>query len=106
MVDPVTRKPTFKLGDFGIAREIPTPGQVGTIAGDLNYLAPEVIFTRQYNQQVDIFSLGRLMGIFSTPPNSTWNTLSNELTDINAFKRPFAYQVRDKAVGAKERGLD
>lgn len=102
----------FKLGDFGIARTALSPGQSGTIAGCLAYMAPEV-FTGQYSHQADIFSLGRVMTEIATkstnsipPPNSRWWGLAQQLTAPNPYQRLLAWRVRDAATEALNNGVD
>lgn len=45
----------FKLGDFGIARRDNTGL---SIKGSYNYMAPEVYYGKEYDERVDIYSLG------------------------------------------------
>ena len=49
-------KGNFKLGDFGIAREI--NDYASTLIGTPYYLAPEVIVEKKYNEKCDIWGLG------------------------------------------------
>ena len=107
MIDPVTGQPTFKIGDFGIARPALLPGQCGTIgAGDYAYMAPEM-FSGQYNHQVDMYSLGKVMAEIVTrygssvpPPNSLWWSLVKQLTQYDPSNRLLAWKVRDEARNA------
>lgn len=48
----------FKLGDFGIARELEKTSASLSKAGTKNYMAPEVYKGFKYNSTVDIYSLG------------------------------------------------
>lgn len=53
---------TFKLGDFGIAREIGGTGSMSmSMRGTPAYIAPEVYSGRRYDGRADIYSLGILM---------------------------------------------
>lgn len=47
----------YKLGDFGIAREMEAT-EKGTAIGTFNYMAPEVFFGQPYGSRADIYSLG------------------------------------------------
>ena len=47
----------FKLGDFGIARNMDSR-TVGTVAGTYTYMAPEIYGNRPYDLTADIYSLG------------------------------------------------
>ncbi|MBQ4562697.1 MAG: protein kinase [Clostridia bacterium] len=48
----------FKLGDFGIARELENVTGALSHKGTLNYIAPEVAMGLEYDARVDIYSLG------------------------------------------------
>jgi len=48
----------YKLGDFGVARELEKTTYNMTRAGTNNYMAPEVFHGRPCNATVDIYSLG------------------------------------------------
>lgn len=50
----------FKLGDFGIAREM-RQTEVGTVAGTYRYMAPEVFHHQPYDSSVDVYSLGLVL---------------------------------------------
>ena len=69
---------SYKLGDFGIARQLEHTFTEMSKKGTLNYMAPEVYKAQQYNSTVDIYSLGIVMYKFAnkwrlpflpTPPN-------------------------------------
>lgn len=48
----------FKLGDFGIARELEKTSAGLSKVGTKNYMAPEIYKGFEYNSTVDIYSLG------------------------------------------------
>jgi len=48
----------FKLGDFGISRELSADGKAGTRTGTPIYMAPEIYNGEEYNAAVDIYSMG------------------------------------------------
>jgi serine/threonine protein kinase len=48
----------FKLGDFGISRQLEKTQSVRSQKGTYQYMAPEVYRGESYNQTVDIYSLG------------------------------------------------
>lgn len=104
-LNPGTNEPIFKLGDFGIARPIPNSGQLATMnSGTPGYIAPEVWRGEPYNQQADMFSLGAVMNKFRTPAYSKWRTLMRELARdeyLAQQPRPFAFEVRVRALNAK-----
>ena len=49
---------TFKLGDFGIAKELSKSGRAISMRGTPLYMAPEVFRGDSYGSSVDIYSLG------------------------------------------------
>jgi len=57
----VTNKGIFKLGDFGIARELSKTGRAASSKGTPIYMAPEVYKGEKYDNTVDIYSLGIVM---------------------------------------------
>src|SRR5208282_3029689 len=91
---------SFRIADFGIARPVPSVGRSGTLgAGTLGYIAPEVENGRGiYNQQADMYSLGRIM-LYVNPYQgpSLWTTIHRNLCQTRSRDRWLAHQVRDKA---------
>ena len=58
----VNQRDSFKLGDFGIAKNLSFENKVGDFPqGSLNYLAPEVFHKRRADQRADIYSLGMVL---------------------------------------------
>ena len=51
----------FKLGDFGIARNLECLSGSLTRIGSENYIAPEIVYSKKYNGRVDIYSLGLVL---------------------------------------------
>ena len=49
---------TVKLGDFGLAREISSRTQTGSVVGTAAYLSPELVLRGQADARSDIYSLG------------------------------------------------
>lgn len=49
---------TVKLGDFGLAREISSHTQTGSLVGTAAYLSPELVLRGQADARSDIYSLG------------------------------------------------
>lgn len=52
---------TYKLADFGIARQMNAAMDAATKAGTMNYMAPEVYRGESYDQTVDLYALGIVM---------------------------------------------
>ena len=51
----------FKLGDFGIARNLQRLAGSLTRIGSENYIAPEIVYSKKYDKRVDIYSLGLVL---------------------------------------------
>ena len=51
----------FKLGDFGIARQLERTGSMHSMKGTSMYMAPEVVKGLGYDHTVDIYSLGIML---------------------------------------------
>ena len=51
-------KGIYKLGDFGIARDIASNAGTLSYKGTENYMAPEVYLGKRYGSNIDIYSLG------------------------------------------------
>ena len=49
---------TVKLGDFGLAREISSHTQTGSVVGTAAYLSPELVMRGHADARSDIYSLG------------------------------------------------
>jgi serine/threonine protein kinase len=51
----------YKLGDFGIARQIERTSGLSQQKGTYNYMAPEVYRGQEYGSSVDLYSLGLVL---------------------------------------------
>ncbi|MDR1642294.1 MAG: protein kinase [Clostridiales bacterium] len=81
----------FKLGDFGIARQI----ERTLTAGIPNYTAPEVYTGKQYDATADLYSLGLVMH----------RMLNNKkMPFISADSTTLSQTERDTALGKRMRG--
>ena len=56
--DKTSRHVFYKLGDFGVARNLESMTQGLSKKGTPNYMAPEVVIGRNYDHRADIYSLG------------------------------------------------
>lgn len=70
---------SFRLGDFGIAREIENTLSTMTCMGTLGYSAPEVASGRAYDCRADIYSLGMVMYVLAN---------GNSLPDLSQSNAP------------------
>jgi serine/threonine protein kinase len=85
----------FKLGDFGIARELEkTRGNLSS-KGTQNYIAPEVAASRSYDARVDIYSLGVVLYRLAN---------NNRLPFIDPKAATIRYQEREDAVARRLAG--
>ncbi len=57
----VSRQGTFKLGDFGVARQMEKTTSGMSKKGTYSYMAPEVYMEQPYDSTVDIYSLGLVL---------------------------------------------
>lgn len=86
---------SFKLGDFGIAKELEkTTGAVSS-KGTFSYMAPEVAHGERYDATVDIYSLGLVL-------YTLLNNNRQPLTD--PFASSISYNDRKKAIDLRLSG--
>jgi len=57
----ISKENIFKLGDFGIARELSKSGKAASMKGTPIFMSPEVFFGKKYDIRSDIYSLGIVM---------------------------------------------
>ena len=85
----------FKLGDFGIARTIEKTTGGLSKKGTESYMAPEVYLGKNYNEQIDIYSLGivlyRLMN-------------NNRLPFYPPFPEKISFTDRENALSKRMQG--
>lgn len=85
----ISKDGNFKLGDFGIARELSKSGRAASMRGTPLYMAPEVYKGEDYDASVDTYSLGmvlykllnkgRLPFMPPYPDNITYNDTENSI---------------------------
>ena len=71
-----SEKLIVKLADFGLARNYDNEESLmNTICGSPLYMAPELIFNKEYNSQADLWSYGIIMYqmLFGVHPNNAFN---------------------------------
>jgi len=78
----------FKVGDFGIARELEKTSGSLSQKGTYNYMAPEIPATKHYDATVDIYSLGIVL----------YKLLNNSrLPFLDPYAKQIQYQDRKDA---------
>jgi len=79
---------SFKLGDFGIAKELEKTTGAISAKGTFSYMAPEVAHGQRYDNTVDIYSLGLVM----------YNLLNNNRPPfVDPHKPEISYNERKTA---------
>lgn len=85
----------FKLGDFGVARQIEKTYASMSRKGTYNYMAPEVLAAKKYDSRADIYSLGIVM----------YKLLNNNrLPFIDPSKQIIKFSERQEAFEKRIRG--
>ena len=57
----VTANGTYKIGDFGISKELLNTTKIASIKGTPYYMAPETFKDNKYDERVDIYALGLVL---------------------------------------------
>lgn len=85
----------FKVGDFGIAKELEKTSGAMSSKGTYNYMAPEIAAGKKYDYTVDIYSLGLVL----------YKLLNNNrLPFIDPYAQQIQYQDRKDATDRRLRG--
>lgn len=79
----------YKLGDFGISRQLEKTALEFSKKGTYSYMAPEVYKGKNYNSNVDIYSLGIVLYRFLN---------NNRLPFLPAYPQKISYNDRNKAL--------
>lgn len=87
----------YKLGDFGIARQLEKTMVGLSRKGTFSYMAPEVYNQQSYNATVDIYSLGILLYRFFN---------NNRMPFLPPYPEPVAYSDKDAAERIRLSGED
>ncbi len=79
----------FKLGDFGISKEVERTNATLSQKGTKSYMAPEMVSGRKYGKDVDLYALGLTM----------YELLNhNRMPFLPPYPQPFYPQDRDEAI--------
>lgn len=84
----VSKTGDFKLGDFGIARELEKTSSELSKKGTKSYMAPEVFKGLSYNSNVDVYSLGIVLYRFLN---------NNRLPFMPPVPKPIRYSDKERA---------
>ena len=85
----------FKVGDFGIARELEKTSGSLSQKGTYNYMAPEITTSKHYDATVDLYSLGLVL----------YKLLNNNrLPFLNPHAQLIQYQDRKNAIDRRFSG--
>ena len=85
----------FKIGDFGISRELEKTGGALSQKGTPNYMAPEVKTSNNYDATVDIYSLGLVL----------YKLLNNNrLPFVDPNSQDIRFQDRERAIERRFNG--
>jgi len=85
----------FKVGDFGVARELEKTGGSLSKKGTPNYMAPEIELSKDYDATVDIYSLGLVL----------YKLLNNNrLPFLDPYAQLITYQDRRTAIDRRSSG--
>lgn len=91
----VSRFGDFKLGDFGIARELERSMSGLSKKGTFSYMAPEMYRGGQYDSRVDIYSLGLVLYKLMN---------HNRLPFLNLEKQLITYRDKENALARRMSG--
>lgn len=91
----VSRFGEFKLGDFGIARELDRNSSGLSKKGTFSYMAPEMYKGENYDHRVDIYSLGIVLYRLRN---------HNRLPFINLGKQLITYRDKENALNRRMTG--
>ncbi len=88
----MTKNGTYKLSDFGIARKLENAKSGMSIKGNHMYSAPEVFMGKQYNENVDVYSLGILL--YQLMNNNRIPFLSSDKSEVSHREVQQALEMR------------
>ncbi|CAL8091879.1 unnamed protein product [Calicophoron daubneyi] len=84
---------TFKIADFGFARDLPEGNMASTFCGSPTYMAPEILLRKRYDGAVDVWSLGVIAYecLNGTPPVDSQRNLKTFFKNRPDFKPSIPY---------------
>ena len=87
---------SYKLGDFGIARQLEKTSASMSRKGTMNYMAPEVYKGEKYDLTVDLYSLGLVLYRFLN---------NNRMPFLPPYPQPILYSDKEEANIKRMSGL-
>lgn len=91
----VSRDGKFKIGDFGIAKQLDKSGGTLSFKGTMHYIAPEVAKGNKYDARADIYSLGLVL----------YKLLNNNrLPFIPPYTEQITYEEQKRALDRRLQG--
>ena len=85
----------YKLGDFGISREVERTNATLSQKGTKSYMAPEMILGEKYGKDVDLYALGLTM----------YELLNHgRMPFLPAYPEPYYPQDREEAIYKRRKG--
>ena len=95
----------FKLGDFGVSKKLSDSSRATSMKGTPNYIAPEIYLGQEYNETVDLYSLGivlyRLLNYNRNPFMPDYPSSYNSEDEDRAFEFRMRGDVPKKPVFAQ-----
>ena len=82
----------FKLGDFGVSRQLEKTDASMSRKGTFNYMAPEVFYSKKYDSRADVYSLGLVM--YKLLNNNRMPFLDSEKQIVKYSERQEAFDKR------------
>lgn len=96
----------YKLGDFGIARIIEETSTSLSRKGTYSYMAPEVYWGKEYDQTVDLYSLGMVMYRYMNDGRVPFMPMYPQPTGYQDGESAFVKRVSGSEIPAPRNGSD
>lgn len=94
----------FKLGDFGIARQLEGVESGLSVKGTYGYMAPEVYRGDMYDERVDIYSLGMVMYYYLNNRRAPFMSAENGVLRFSEKQEALKKRFRGDEIPAPKNG--
>lgn len=94
----------FKLGDFGIARQLECVDTGLSVKGTYGYMAPEVYRGEMYDERVDIYSLGMVMYYYLNNRRAPFMTTESGVLRFSEKQEALKKRFRGDEIPAPKNG--